>query len=77
VRIVVVIGVLALVVGGAKETARRRASTPKHSDFYAFLRTMEASRSVVRKGTTMVLPADSPLFGVLFDSNFSGVACRG
>jgi modulator of FtsH protease HflC len=43
-------------------------------DFYAFLRTMEASRSVVRKGTTMVLPADSPLFGVLFDSNFSGVA---
>ena len=44
-------------------------------DFYAFLRTMEASRSVVHKGTTMVLPADSPLFGVLFDSNyFNGVA---
>ena len=44
-------------------------------DFYTFLRTMEASRSVVHKGTTMVLPADSPLFGVLFDSNyFSDVA---
>lgn len=44
-------------------------------DFYTFLRAMEASRSVVRKGTTMVLPADSPLFGVLFDSNyFNGVA---
>ena len=43
--------------------------------FYRFLRTMEASRSVVHKGTTMVLPADSPLFGVLFDSNyFNGVA---
>jgi modulator of FtsH protease HflC len=39
-------------------------------EFYTFLRTMEASRSVVRKGTTMVLPADSPLFGVLFDSNY-------
>jgi modulator of FtsH protease HflC len=39
-------------------------------DFYTFLRTMEASRSVVHKGTTMVLPADSPLFGVLFDSNY-------
>jgi membrane protease subunit HflC len=39
-------------------------------DFFAFLRTMEASRSLVGKGTTMVLPADSPLFGVLFDSNY-------
>ena len=38
-------------------------------DFYAFLRAMESSRSL-RKGTTMVLPADSPLFGVLFDSNY-------
>jgi modulator of FtsH protease HflC len=43
-------------------------------DFYAFLRTMEASRRVVNKSTTMVLPADSPFFEVLFDSNFSGVA---
>ncbi len=40
------------------------------SDFYAFLRAMEASRTVGRKGTTMVLPADSPLFGVLFDRNY-------
>jgi modulator of FtsH protease HflC len=39
-------------------------------DFYAFQRAMEASRSLVGKGTTMVLPADSPLFGVLFDSNY-------
>jgi membrane protease subunit HflC len=38
-------------------------------DFYAFLRAMESSRSL-RKGTTMVLPADSPLFGVLFDSSY-------
>ena len=46
-------------------------------DFYAFLRTMEASRSVVRKGTTMVLPADSPLFGVLFDSNYFNAVATG
>jgi modulator of FtsH protease HflC len=39
-------------------------------DFYAFLRAMESSRSLAGKGTTMVLPADSPLFGVLFDSNY-------
>jgi modulator of FtsH protease HflC len=43
-------------------------------DFYAFLRTMEASRSAVHAGTTMVLPADSPFFGVLFEGNVSGVA---
>jgi len=39
-------------------------------DFYAFQRTMDVSRSFAGKGTTMVLPADSPLFGVLFDSNY-------
>ena len=39
-------------------------------DFYAFLRAMESSRSLARKGTTMVLPADSPLFGLLFDSSY-------
>lgn len=38
--------------------------------FYTFLRTMEASRSVARKSTTMVLPADSPFFGALFDRNY-------
>jgi modulator of FtsH protease HflC len=41
-------------------------------EFYAFLRTMEASRNLARKNTTMVLPAGSPLFGVLFDSNYFG-----
>jgi modulator of FtsH protease HflC len=47
-------------------------------DFYAFLRTMEASRNVVHKGTTMVLPADSALFGLLFDSNyFNNAAVEG
>jgi len=39
-------------------------------DFYAFLRAMEASRSLAGTRTTMVLPADSPLFGVLFDNNY-------
>ena len=46
-----------------KRSARRPNST-------RFLRTMEASRGLARKSTTMVLPADSPLFGVLFDSNY-------
>src|SRR5947207_192761 len=31
-------------------------------EFYTFLRTMEASRSLAHKNTTMVLPAGSPLF---------------
>jgi modulator of FtsH protease HflC len=38
-------------------------------DFYHFLRTMEASRNLLHKGTTVVLPADSELFGLLYDSN--------
>ena len=38
--------------------------------FYRFLRTMEASRAFIQKGTTIVLPADSELFGVLFDSDY-------
>jgi membrane protease subunit HflC len=38
--------------------------------FYRFLRTMEASRAFIQKGTTMVLPADSELFGVLFNADY-------
>jgi len=44
-------------------------------DFYDFLRTLETSRRLTRQRTTMVLSADSPLFGVLIDSNyFNGTA---
>jgi membrane protease subunit HflC len=47
-------------------------------DFYGFLRAMEASRSLARQRTTMVLSADSPLFGLLTDSNyFNGGAAGG
>jgi modulator of FtsH protease HflC len=47
-------------------------------EFYAFLRTMQASRNVVHKGTTMALPADSALFALLFDSNyFTNAAVEG
>jgi len=47
-------------------------------DFYGFVRTMEASRSLMRQRTTMVLSADSPLFGLLTDSNyFNGGAAGG
>jgi len=39
---------------------------------------MEASRSLARQRTTMVLSADSPLFGLLTDSNyFNGGAAGG
>lgn len=38
-------------------------------DFYAFQRAMKSSRSLAGKGT-MVLPANSPLFGVLFDRDY-------
>ena len=41
----------------------------KGPEFYQFVRTMEASRNLVPKGTTLVLPADSELFGLLYDSN--------
>ncbi|HEX6111763.1 MAG TPA: protease modulator HflC [Geminicoccaceae bacterium] len=36
--------------------------------FYRFLRTLEASRKFVEEGTTLVLPANSELFGLLYDS---------
>jgi membrane protease subunit HflC len=56
---------------GDGEAARIYANALSRApEFYAFLRTMEASRTFARKSTTMVLPADSPLFGVLFDSKY-------
>jgi modulator of FtsH protease HflC len=38
-------------------------------DFYRFLRTLDASKRVVRKDTTLLLRADSDLFGLLLDSH--------
>ena len=56
---------------GDGEAARIYANALSRApEFFAFLRTMEASRTFARKSTTMVLPADSPLFGVLFDSKY-------
>jgi len=56
---------------GDGEAARIYANALSRApEFYAFLRTMEASRTFARKSTTMVLPADSPLFGVLLDSKY-------
>jgi len=42
----------------------------KGPDFYDFVRTMQASRNFVPQGTTLVLPADSELFGLLYESDF-------
>jgi len=56
---------------GDAEAARIYAiALSRAPDFYEFLRAMQASRTFARKSTTMVLPADSPLFGVLFDSKY-------
>ncbi len=55
---------------GEGEAARIYAEAlAQGPEFYRFLRTMEASRNLVPKGTTLVLAADSELFGVLYDSN--------
>jgi modulator of FtsH protease HflC len=54
---------------GEAEAARIYAEALEGApDFYRFLRTLEASRVIVRDGTTLVLPADSELFGLLVDS---------
>ena len=55
---------------GEAEAARIYAETLEAApDFYRFLRTLEASRKFVEEGTTLVLPANSELFGLLYDSN--------
>jgi modulator of FtsH protease HflC len=56
---------------GDGEAARIYANAVSRApEFYAFLRAMEASRALARKSTTIVLPADSPLFGVILDRNY-------
>jgi membrane protease subunit HflC len=55
---------------GEGEAARIYAGALSQGpDFYQFVRTMEASHNLVPKGTTLVLPANSELFGLLSDSN--------
>jgi membrane protease subunit HflC len=55
---------------GEAEAARTYAeSLGAAPEFYRFLRTLEATRKFVGAGTTMVLPADSELFGLLYDSD--------
>jgi len=55
---------------GEGEAARIYAGAlAQGPDFYQFVRTMEASHNLVPKGTTLVLPANSELFGLLSDSN--------
>ncbi len=55
---------------GEAEAARIYAGAlGKAPDYYRFMRTMEATRKFVKPDTTMVLPADSELFGLLYDSH--------
>ena len=54
---------------GEAEAARIYAETLEAAPhFYRFLRTLEASRKFLEDGTTLVLPANSELFGLLYDS---------
>lgn len=39
-------------------------------EFYRFVRSTEAARNLLPKGTTLVLPANSELFGLLKDSSY-------
>ncbi len=56
---------------GEAEAARIYAdSLSEAPQFYALRRTLDASRKFVKEGTTMVLPANSDLFGLLYDSGF-------
>lgn len=55
--------------GAARIYAQALGAAP---EFYRFLRTIEATRKFVGAGTTMVLPADSELFGLLYDSDHYG-----
>lgn len=56
---------------GEAEAARIYAETLSAApDFYQFLRLREASRQFLDEETTVVLPADSPLFRLLYDSNY-------
>jgi membrane protease subunit HflC len=55
---------------GEAEAARIYAQTLEAApEFYRFLRTLETSRKFIGADTTLVLPADSELFGLLYDSN--------
>jgi modulator of FtsH protease HflC len=55
---------------GEAEAARIYAETLEAApDFYRFVRTLDAARKFVGEGTTLVLPANSELFGLLHDSN--------
>ena len=62
---------------GEAEAARIYAETLGAApDFYRFLRTLEASRKFVGEGTTLVLPANSELSVLLYDSTHYAGAKR-
>jgi modulator of FtsH protease HflC len=56
--------------GEAKAARIYAGALSQGPEFYDFVRTMEASRQLVPKGTTLVLPANSELFGLLSDSGY-------
>lgn len=56
---------------GEAQAAHIYAQTlAKSPEFYRFMRTMEASRTLLPKSTTLILPIDSELFGLLMQSGY-------
>ena len=55
--------------GEGKAARIYATSLARGPEFYAFVRSMQASRNLIPKGTTLMLPADSELFGLLGDSS--------
>ncbi len=56
---------------GEGEAARIYAQTlTRNPEFYRFSRSMEASRTLLPKSTTLILPIDSQLFGLLTQSRY-------
>jgi membrane protease subunit HflC len=56
--------------GEAESTRIYAASLNKNPQFYQFLRTMEAYRSFLNDKTVMILPLNSDIFRLLYDSNY-------
>ncbi len=56
---------------GEAEAARIYANSLREApQFYELRRTLAASRKFLKEGTTIVLPANSELFGLLYDRGF-------
>jgi len=56
--------------GEAESTKIYAEAIHKNPQFYQFLRTMDAYKAFINDKTTMILPLDSDLFRLLYDSSY-------